>query len=527
MASRFGPIGPALIATIVAVLTLGSAAMTAAQADQWALGPADWAALRFTLWQAALSALVSCGLAVPLARALARRRFRGRDLLIRLLAAPFLLPVVVAVLGLLAVFGRAGPVNQMLEGICLPAFSIYGFDFESQCVPAFSIFGLHGVVMAHVFLNLPLAARMLLQGWQAIPAERFRLAQSLGMPPAAQFRHLEVPMLRALLPGAVATVFLLCLTSFAVALTLGGGPAASTLELSIYQALRFEFDLGRAALLAALQFCLCAMVTLALLRLSPLATFGAGLGRRLEIPAPSGWRRGVDVGAIGLATAFLMAPLAAVAWRGLPGLVDLPNGVGAALGQSLLIAVTSALLASAAALSLAVAVTKGVRWLELAAMLPLAASGLVMGTGLFLMIHPLARPEDLALPVTIAVNATMALPYLFRLLLPEARALLADYGRLTNSLGMMGWARLRLVTLPRLARPLGFGTGLAAALSMGDLGVIALFAGERAQTLPLLVQRLMGAYRMEAAAGVALVLVIASFALFWVFDRWGTRHAAA
>ena len=160
-------------------------------------------------------------------------------------------------------------------------------------------------------------------------------------------------------------------------------------------------------------------------------------------------------------------------------------------------------------------------------MLPLAASGLVMGTGLFLAIHPIFPPERLALLVTLLVNATMALPFLFRLLLPEARALLADYGRLSDSLGLSGTARLRLVTLPRLARPLGFGAGLAAALSMGDLGVIALFAGERSVTLPLLVQRLMGAYRMEAAAGAALVLVAASFALFWLFDRWGTRHAAA
>jgi thiamine transport system permease protein len=57
--------------------------------------------------------------------------------------------------------------------------------------------------------------------------------------------------------------------------------------------------------------------------------------------------------------------------------------------------------------------------------------------------------------------------------------------------------------------------------------VIALFAGERGVTLPLLVQRLMGAYRMEAAAGVSLVLIVCSFALFWIFDRLGARHAAA
>lgn len=512
MAIRFGPIGPVLLAATIAALTLGSAAITAWQATDWALRPADWAAVRFTLLQAALSATASCLLAIPLARALARRRFQGRGLLIRLLAAPFLLPVVVAVLGILAVFGSMGPVNQALAALGLPPLSI---------------FGLHGVVLAHVFLNLPLVSRMLLQGWQAIPAERFRLAQSLGMPPSAQFRHLEGPMLRAQLPGAFATVFLLCLTSFAVALTLGGGPRASTVELAIYQALRFEFDLGRAALLAAVQFALCAAVTLVGLRLTQAAGFGAGLGRIGAIPAPVGWRQGIDSAVIMLATLFLLAPLTAVIWRGVPGLFALPAGVLEALGRSVLIAVASAVLSIFAALTLALAVARGVKWLELAAMLPLAASGLVMGTGLFLLVHPVARPESLALPVTLLVNATMALPFLFRLLLPETRALLADYGRLSDSLGLSGIARLRLISLPRLARPLGFGTGLAAALSMGDLGVIALFAGERSATLPLLVQRLMGAYRMEAAAGAALVLVVASFALFWAFDRWGTRHAAA
>jgi thiamine transport system permease protein len=511
MASRAGAIAPTFLGLSIAALTLGSAAITAAQAPVWAFGPADGAALRFTLLQAALSAVVSCALAVPLARALARRRFPGRTVLIRLLAAPFLLPVVVAVLGLLAVFGRAGPVNQMLIGLGLPPLSI---------------FGLHGVVLAHVFLNLPLVTRMLVQGWQSIPAERFRLAEALAMPPAAQFRHLELPMLQMILPGAAATVFLLCLTSFAVALTLGGGPAASTLELSIYQALRFEFDLGRAALLAALQFTLCAAVTLVTLRLTSAPGFGAGLGQSTIVPAPKGWRQAVDFVVIILSALFLLAPLIAVVWRGLPGLGALPSGLPAALGRSVGLAVTSALLSTAAALVLALAVAKGRRWLEMAAMLPLAASGLVMGTGIFLLVHPVLSPESLALPLTLLINATMALPYLFRLLLPETRALRADYGRLSASLGLKGLAGLRLVTLPRLARPLGFGAGLAAALSMGDLGVIALFAGERTETLPLLVQRLMGAYRMEAAAGAALVLVTVSFGVFWIFDKWGTSRAA-
>ena len=75
--------------------------------------------------------------------------------------------------------------------------------------------------------------------------------------------------------------------------------------------------------------------------------------------------------------------------------------------------------------------------------------------------------------------------------------------------------------------PLGFAIGIAAALSMGDLGVIALFAGDNATTLPLVVQRLMGAYRMDQAAAAALLLVMLSFAIFWFFDAWGRRTDCA
>ena len=79
----------------------------------------------FTIAQSALSALLSCALAVPVARALARRKFWGRTFLITLLGAPFILPVIVAMLGLLAIFGRSGVLNDMLEMIGIAKISIY------------------------------------------------------------------------------------------------------------------------------------------------------------------------------------------------------------------------------------------------------------------------------------------------------------------------------------------------------------------------------------------------------------------
>ena len=501
-----------LLALLFVAFVTAPLLAVASRGSGLALGPADWAAVRFSVTQALLSAIFSTLLAIPVARALARRRFAGRRLLIALMGAPFLLPAVVAVLGLLAIFGRSGLLNTGLQALGLPPLQIYG---------------LHGVVLAHVFLNLPLAARMILQGWQAIPAERMRLAQSLGFGPREIFRHLEGPMLRDVLPGAALVILVICLTSFAVVITLGGGPKATTIELAIYQAVRFDFDLGRAAGLAGVQVLIGAFGALAAWALVKPAGFGAGLGRESPLPMTGGWRKGLDVVMLVAVTLFLSLPLLSVLLRGLPGLVDLPPSVLPAAGRSVAVALASALVTTCLGLTFALSSARQTRPLiEAAATLPLATSGLVLGTGLFLIVQPFAPPMTLALPVTVLVNCALSLPYLYRILLPEARALHADYGRLADSLSLTGWPRLRWLVLPRLARPLGFGAGVAVALSMGDLGVIALFAGERQATLPLVVQQLAGAYRIEAAAAAALILVTLSFALFWVFDAGGRRAAA-
>lgn len=507
MASGAGAIGAAALLLVIA--PLGAVAL---HAGGLSLSAADLAALRFTLLQSVLSALLSVALAVPVARALARRRFPGRGLLITLMGAPFLLPVIVAVLGLLAVFGRAGLLNDLLAAAGLGRLSIYG---------------LQGVLLAHVFLNLPLATRMILQGWQSIPAERFRLAESLSFRPGDIARHIERPMLAKVLPGALATVFAICLTSFAVALTLGGGPRATTLELAIYQAVRFEFNLGHAAGLALVQAGFGGAAALLAWRLAQGTGFGAGMDRALPLRPPGGWHRLADAAVLLLAAAFLLLPLLALAVRGVPGLSDLPASVWPAAGRSVAVALISTAVVVPAALSLAVASARGAgRWIELAAVLPLALSGLVLGTGLFLLVQPVLPPTRLALPVTVLVNALMTLPFAFRLILPEARVLVQDYGRLAASLDLRGWPALRYLVLPRLARPLGFSAGVASALSMGDLGVIALFADRQEATLPLMVQHLTAAYRTQAAAGAALLLVGLSFALFWAFDAGGRRAAA-
>lgn len=505
-------ISAALLVVVLILGTLGAVALRAEGGSGFAAS--DWAALRFTLVQACLSAVLSVGLAIPVARALARRRFPGRSLLIALLGAPFILPVIVAILGLLAVFGRAGWISAGL--------GLFGLE-------PVQIYGLHGVVLAHVFFNLPLATRLILQGWQEIPAEHFRLAAQLDAGPRAMWRLLEAPMLARVAPGALAVVFAICLSSFAVALTLGGGPRATTIELAIYQAFRFDFDLGRAALLSGVQLVLTGGAAMVALRVTSGEGVGAGLDRVLRRwDGQGGLARWLDAAWICLSAAFLLLPLAAIVLAGLPGLAGLKASVWQAAGNSILVAALSTGILLLLALPMAAAVAVGRKRLtELSGILGLAASPLVIGTGLFIVIYPVADPFALVMPVTALVNAVMALPFAMRILVPRARDVLARYGRLSLSLDMRGWSFVRHVYLPRMRAQIGFSAGLAAALSMGDLGVVALFADPEFATLPLQIYRLMGAYRMEAAAAAALLLLLLSMGAFWILDRGGRWHAEA
>ena len=491
-----------IAALTVAGLVIGPVTAVILRAEAFSgFRPADWQALRFTLLQATLSAGLSVLFAIPVARALARRSFPGRGLLVALLGAPFILPVIVAVLGLLAVFGQSGLLNRLLAPLGLPDLQIYG---------------LQGVLLAHVFFNLPLATRLILQGWLAIPAEHFRLAATLGMGRRAMWRSIEYPMLRRIVPGAFAVIFVICLSSFAVALTLGGGPRATTLELAIYQSMRFDFDLARAAALGLVQLGLALTAGLIALRMTQVPVASRGLDRR--VPRWDRTNPGAvctDVLWIGLAALFLLTPLAMVTLNGLAGITTLGASVWQAAGHSILVALGSTALCLLWALPLA---TRWGEWLGLAG---IALSPLVLGIGLFLIVRPFANPFDLALYVTATVNAFVSLPFVLRILRPEAEAIRADYTRLRAALGLSGWAWLRWVFLPRLKRPLGFAAGLTAALSMGDLGVIALFADPDNATLPLKVYQLMGAYRMDQAAGGALLLLMLSLGLFWAFDRGG------
>jgi thiamine transport system permease protein len=479
--------------------------------------------VRFTLLQATLSTLLSLCLGAALALSLARRaRFPGRGLFVAALNLASVLPAIVAVFGIVAVLGRAGLVGE--------AARIAGVD------PGGWIYGLPGILIAHVFFNAPLAARVFLASLSAVPGEHWRLATQLGMRPAAVFRLIDLPVIAREAPAIAVLVFLLCFTSFAVVLALGGGPHAATLEVAIYESVRFDVDFARAAMLALLQVAICAVLAVPLIGLARRPGETTAIGRIIGRPdAEFAAIRCWDAAVLALSAALVLPPLAAIAFSGLAALPSLLGvDVLRASATSFAIAVPASLLSVGLALALAVSARDRLRGgsggearaVSASGSLLLAVPPVAVSAGLFVILRPLADPFALAMPLIVLVNALMALPFVLRQVEPPLLLSAERYGKLADSLGIGGLWRIRLIDWPILARPLAVALMVAMALSFGDLGIAAFFGSGDLITLPLLLHQRMGAYRMDEAASVALLLAVLVLGLFLAAQRWSGEALA-
>ena len=481
--------------------------------------------VRFTLWQAVLSTLLSVAPAILIARAISRHpRFPGRAMLLRLFAVPLALPAIVAALGVLALYGRAGLFAGLLSGLSQTGWP--------------GIYGLSGILVAHVFFNLPLATRLFLETLEAVPADQWRLSAQLGMTARTTFRVVEWPAMRAGLPGIAGLVFMLCVTSFTIVLMLGGGPGATTLEVAIYQSLRFDFDPARAVTLTLVQILLTVLVFAALARLGAVVAGDANLpvsSRRFATATVP--EAAINALLIGVAFLFVAGPMAATVVAGLRA--DLVRIAGeeafrAALVTSLVLASISA----AGSVLLSLALVKARRALEIrdrgavsllqrlagnGATLVLVVPPIVIGAGWFVLLRHSGSVFAAAPVMVAAVNAIMAMPFAVRAIRPAHDAASYRHDRLCQQLGIRGLVRLRLIDWPVLRRPLATAFAFAMALSLGDLGVIALFGSDSVQTLPYLLYSRMASYRTSDAAGIALILGLLCLALVMAADRLGRQ----
>ncbi len=499
------------MALIILILAIGSALASLFFASAGSLSTVDfsgiWPVAKFTVWQALLSTVLSIAFALPVARAFVTfHRFPGRKFLLVLFTLPLSLPVIVAVLGIVTLLGRNGLISQL--------FQWFGLVLKPD------IYGLSGILIAHVFFNMPLAVRLLLERFNAIPNEYWKLAETLRFTHFERMRYILFPAIVDVLPGVSSLIFFLCAASYTIILVLGGNPGTTTLQVAIYQSLSFDFDMGRAAILTLVQ----------LLILTVIARIASGnrpetIRNAYGNDAPRLYHRpGVNEAVLGtiwlaFATVFVAAPLGAMAYAGIAAdhvrLFTQPD-LWRALVTSSTIGIVSALLAVGLALAILSAHYAFVRMgkngvaaiFNSMSAIALGIPSLILGVGWFILLSKSGIGFSSIPLLIVLANMIMALPFAVQILKPAVTKNYDAHDRLSASLGLFGCNRFWIVDVPVMRHAIISALLFAFALSLGDLGVVTLFGSDQILTLPALLFAKMGSYRTDDAAGLALYLAL-------------------
>jgi sulfate transport system permease protein len=157
---------------------------------------------------------------------LARHRFPGRGALNALIDLPLAVSPVVVGLALILVYGRFEPIGGFLDD--------HGVKI---------IFSLPGMVLATIFVSLPLLARELVPVLQEIGVEQEQAAWTLGASGLQTFRRITLPAIRWALAYGVILTLARALGEFGAVAVVSGGLVGKTQTLTLYVQQEFQnFD---------------------------------------------------------------------------------------------------------------------------------------------------------------------------------------------------------------------------------------------------------------------------------------------
>ena len=507
---------PLLFLTIVMLAPLlriaveafsGTASATAALvADLWRDDYLRWRIL-WSFIQAAVTCVAALVLALPVSWVLARFRFPGRALVLRLLMLPFVVPTLVAAMGVLALWGPQGFVSGW-------------FGIDLQDTPWLLHYG-------NLFFNLCLVVRAGVDALGHVSAARVAAARTLGASPWRVFWRVEWPAILPWLASALCLVFLYCLSGFGLALVLGGQRYA-TAEVEIYTLVAHELQLAQAGVLALCMALLTGLVALAYAWIEQhLAVPGRADVIALRRPQ-SVQQWGAVLGALLVLTVFCAAPLMAIVVRA--------AGAGSAawatvLESDSLQAIGNTLRFTAAALVLAVllgvchalAARRSVV-LRAAAFLPFVVSPVAVAFGL-LLLYP---GWTASLWLLVAAYALLAYPFVAQSLGAALDNLPQHLAQAARSLGATPWRLFWRVTLPMILPSLRRGMAFAAATALGEFAVTLFLSRPEWTTLTTLIYERLGrpgAGNRDEALVLAAVLMLLALLAFMLIDQPGARDA--
>lgn len=184
----------------------------------WGLTPAEWEAVRLSLWVGATAVLASLPLGVALGWLLARKQFYGKSALETLINLPLVLPPVVTGYLLLMTFGRRGWLGQHLDawlGIRI-------------------VFNWKGAALASAVIAFPLMVRAMRTAFLSVDARLERAARTLGAGWLDTFFTVTLPLARHGLIAGCILAFARSMGEFGATIMIAGNIPGQTRTIPLY-----------------------------------------------------------------------------------------------------------------------------------------------------------------------------------------------------------------------------------------------------------------------------------------------------
>ncbi|GAA4580228.1 sulfate ABC transporter permease subunit CysW [Planotetraspora phitsanulokensis] len=202
--------------------------------------------LTVALWAVAANTVFGIGTAILLVR----HSFPGKRLLNALIDLPMAVSPVVVGLALILVYGKFAPVGGLLES--------WGVQV---------IFSTPGMVLATVFVALPLVVRAVVPVLEELGDEQEQAAHTLGASPLQTFLRITLPGIRWALAYGVVLCLARSLGEYGAVAVVSGRLVDQTQTLTLFVEERFQNFDQPAAFAAATALALIAVITLLLTKL--------------------------------------------------------------------------------------------------------------------------------------------------------------------------------------------------------------------------------------------------------------------
>ena len=488
--------------------------------------PKTLSVIWFTIWQAALSTAVTIALAIPGAYVLYRKSFLGQRIIRALITVPFILPSIVVAVGF-TVFRNA---HQFWIDL--------GFSFLSEPI--------YWIIAAHVFVNYSIAVRTIGGVFATLDQEIEEAAELDGAGRLRTVLTISLPQLKPAVFSAAALVFLFSATSFGIVLVLGGGQV-QTIETSIYFAATQFLDLQTAAALVLVQT---AITAAAFIVGSSLAKGTVGFEQVFEgTPKPRVDLRDLPAVLVTgvIVIGLLVMPMVLVlveAFRvgdslGLQNFSNLSSrGARDLLNISVLDAALNSVRNMAIAALIAFVLGTLVSWLlvrtksrslDLAFMIPLGVSSVVLGFGFLVSFDSDWFPLRSSWLIVPLAQALIALPMVIRLVYPALVSIGKEPIEQASIDGASSLQIWRFVESGMIKGVLLTALGYAAIISVGEFGASSFLAYGSEGTIPTLLFRLIarpGEQNYGMAMAISAIMIIFVWSVMLLLSKYArTRQS--